>query len=173
MQNNILFDNVYIGNSIEDAEQLKKETFDLKLPVEKAEEEASFPHPQPDKKTPGSPSDLSFKDDPVTYVKEKLGLFLVLAQRDPINAIKFLPEVAGGIAAVAVTLIALIIGLVGLGASSPAVKETAQAGKDKAKKATDKAVAKITEIVDDAQDKVAEVTGSDKPAATKRSTRSG
>jgi calnexin len=29
MQNDILFDNIYIGHSIEDAEKLRKETFDL------------------------------------------------------------------------------------------------------------------------------------------------
>lgn len=43
MQNDILFDNIYIGHSIEDAEKLRKETFDLKHPVEVALEEASKP----------------------------------------------------------------------------------------------------------------------------------
>ena len=79
MQKDILFDNIYIGHSIDDAEKLKAETFDLKHPAEKAEEEANKPKP---KDTPKSPSDLVFKDDPVLYVKEKLNLFIEIAKRD-------------------------------------------------------------------------------------------
>ena len=38
MQSDILFDNIYIGHSVEDAEKLKVETFDVKHAIEKAEE---------------------------------------------------------------------------------------------------------------------------------------
>ncbi len=44
------------------------------------------------------------------YIKEKLDLFLTIAKTDPIEAIKFVPEAAGGIAAVLVTLIAIVVG---------------------------------------------------------------
>jgi calnexin len=37
MQKDILFDNIYIGHSIADAEKLRAETFDLKVAAEKAD----------------------------------------------------------------------------------------------------------------------------------------
>ncbi|KAL7817743.1 calnexin [Trichoderma gracile] len=154
MTNDILFDNIYIGHSIEDAEKLANETFFVKHPIEKALAEADEPKFDD---TPKSPSDLKFLDDPVTFVKEKLDLFLTIAQRDPIEAIKFVPEVAGGIAAVFVTLIAVIVGLVGLGSSSAAPKKAAATAKEKAKD--------VSEAVASGADKV-------KGEVTKRTTRS-
>ncbi|KAF1840014.1 calreticulin precursor [Cucurbitaria berberidis CBS 394.84] len=161
MQNDILFDNIYIGHSIDDAEKLKAETFDLKHAAEKADEEANKPKPED---TPKSPSDLSFKDDPVTYVKEKVTTFIEIAKRDPVEAIKFVPEVAGGIGVLAVTILVLLASvLVGSGAAPSQEQLKAQA--EKAKKA---AV--------DAKDKAAEAvaTGAEKAQAevNKRTTRS-
>ncbi len=83
MQSDILFDNIYIGHSVEDAEKLAQETFFKKSVVEKALEDAE--KPKADDK-PKSPSDLKFLDDPVLYVKEKLDLFLTIAANDPIQA---------------------------------------------------------------------------------------
>ena len=155
MQNNILFDNIYIGHSVEDAKKLADETFFKKSPVEKALEEADRPKPE-DK--PASPSDLKFLDDPKTYVLEKLDLFLTIAKRDPVEAIKFVPEIAGGIAAIFVTFIALIVGLVGAGsAPAPAAKKPVTDAKEKAKEAKSSGAA----------------TGADTgKEATKRTTRS-
>lgn len=115
MQNDILFDNIYIGHSIEDAEKLKAETYDIKRPIEDAEDEASKPKVE----SPKSPMDLKFLDDPVLYVREKVDLFLTIAKNDPVQAIKFVPEVAGGAGLLAVTVIALIIGAFGLKGASP------------------------------------------------------
>jgi calnexin len=161
MQKDILFDNIYIGHSVADAEKLKAETFDLKVAAEKADEEANKPKPKPDIK---SPSDLVFKDDPVRYVKEKTALFVEIAKRDPVEAIKFVPEVAGGIGVLAVTLLVLLVSvLVGSGAA-PSKEQV----KTQAKKAKSAAV--------DAKDKAAEAvsTGAEKAQAevNKRTTRS-
>lgn len=161
MQNDILFDNIYIGHSVEDAEKLRLESFVPKHAAEKADEEANKPKP---KETPKSPLDLVFKDDPVTYIKEKVKLFAEIAQRDPVEAIKFVPEVAGGLGVLVVTIFAILISaLVGSGAAPS--KEQVKAQADKAKKA---AV--------DAKDKAAEAvsTGAEKAQAdvNKRATRS-
>lgn len=161
MQNDILFDNIYIGHSIDDAEKLKAETFDLKQPAEKADEEANRPKPAD---PPKSPSDLSFKDDPVTYVKEKVNLFVEIAKRDPVQAVKFVPEVAGGIGVLAITIIAILASaLLGSGAAPSQEQLKAQAKK-----------AKATAV--DAKDKAAEAvaTGAEKAQAevNKRTTRS-
>jgi calnexin len=161
MQKDILFDNIYIGHSIDDAEKLKAETFDLKHSAEKAEEEANKPKP---KDTPKSPSDLVFKDDPVLYVKEKLNLFIEIAKRDPVEAVKFVPEVAGGIGVIAVTILAILASVL-LGSGAAPSKEQLKAQANKAKK---------TAV--DAKDKAAEAvaTGSEKAQAeiNKRTTRS-
>ena len=116
MQNDILFDNIYIGHSVEDAEKLKVETWDIKHPIEVAEDEATKPKPAD---PPKSPMDLKFMDDPVLYIREKVDLFMTIAKNDPVQAVKFVPEVAGGIGVLAVTLIAIIVGAVGMSGASP------------------------------------------------------
>lgn len=126
MQNDILFDNIYIGHSIEDAQKLKAETYDIKRPIEDAEEAASKPKDEP---TDGS--DVSFKQDPVKFIRSKVDQFIILAKEDPIDAVKTVPEVAGGLGALVITLLLVLFGAVGLGSSAPApVKK--DAGKDKA-----------------------------------------
>lgn len=135
MQNDILFDNIYIGHSVADAAALQKESFDVKVKVEKAEEEANKPKKDESKPDIKSPMDLKFSDDPVFYVKEKLDLFLTIAKRDPVQAVQFVPEIAAGIAVLAVTVIALLIGLIGGGAAAAPSKEQikTKAGEAKAK----------------------------------------
>ncbi|KAI1858374.1 uncharacterized protein JN550_012739 [Neoarthrinium moseri] len=136
MQNNILFDNIYIGHSVEEADKLAQETFHEKHPQEQLLELADKPKVE-DK--PKSPSDLSFTEDPVTYVKEKVDLFLTIAKSNPIEAIKFVPEVPTAIGGLIVTLAALV-GVFAMGGSAPApVKKAAGDAKEKAKDAKDKA----------------------------------
>lgn len=162
MQKDILFDNIYIGHSIEDAEKLKAETFDVKVKIEKAEEEKTKPKID-DKKD--SPLDLKFTDDPVKYVQDKVELFVDIAKRDPVLAAKAVPEVAGGIAGLALLIVALLVGGIFGGAKAAPSKEQIKAQADKAKAA---AV--------DAKDKAAEAiaSGTDKAQAelNKRTTRS-
>jgi len=152
MQKDILFDNIYIGHSVEDANALKAETFDLKIIGEKEEEEATRPKPS-DK--PKSPSDLKFMDDPVFFIKEKVDLFITLAQRDPIQAIQFVPEVSGAIGAI----IALLVTIVFVSLSGSAPKK--QDAKAAAKKTADKAAEAVSTGADKAKEEV-----------TKRTTRS-
>lgn len=160
MQNDILFDNIYIGHSIEDATKFKNETFDIKHKIEKAEEDASKPKFDD---TPKPEVETSFKEDPVKYIRKKADLFYNIARKDPVQAIKVLPEVAGGIGAFVVTVIALVIGIVG--ASSKGVPP-------KAKEAAEKAKVKAIEV----KDEVAEAasTGAENVQAevNKRTTRS-
>lgn len=153
MQNDILFDNIYIGHSEEDAKQLRQETFDVKHPVEKAEEEALNP-----KKEEGATTSVSFKEDPVTYVREKVDQFVILAKEDPLTAVKTVPEVAGGLGALLVTMILIIVGAISASspAAAPAKKGKAAASAPKEKKG---------EATSSAAD-----TG--KGSATKRNTRS-
>lgn len=151
MQSDILFDNIYIGHSLEDAEKLKVETYDIKHPIEVAEEEATKPKPADD--PPKSPMDLKFMDDPVLYVREKVDLFLAIAKNDPLEAIKFVPEVAGGLGVLAITLIALIVGAVGMSGASPPpqVKKAAENVKKAALDAKNQAIDTAASGADKAQ----------------------
>ena len=161
MQNDILFDNIYIGHSIEDAEKLKAETFDIKKPIEDAEDQASKPKSSD---PPKSPSDLKFLNDPVLYVREKVELFWAIAKDNPIEAIKFVPEVAGGAGILAITIIAIVIGSLGGSKAAtppPQIKKAAE---------------KVKEAAVDAKDTVvdAAASGTEKAKAevNKRTTRS-
>ncbi|KAI9375993.1 Calreticulin family-domain-containing protein [Aspergillus egyptiacus] len=155
MQNDILFDNIYIGHSVEDAEKLRKETFDVKRPVEQAEEEAS----KPKKEAKETGTTVSFKEDPLTYVREKVDHFVGLAKEDPVGAVKQVPEVAGGLGAILVTMILIIVGAIG--ASTPAAAPATEKGKEAAKSAKEK----TGEAVSSAAETV-------KGGATKRTARS-
>ncbi|KAJ9498569.1 hypothetical protein H2202_005754 [Exophiala xenobiotica] len=162
MQSDITFDNIYIGHSIEDAAAFRAETYDVKRPIEEDEEAKNKPKPSD---PPKSPFDLKFMDDPVTFVKEKLDLFITLAKKDPIEAIKFMPEVAGGIGGVVALLIAVLVGLAGAGGAAAPSKEDIKKTAQKAK-----------EAAVDAKDQVADAAASGaetvKAEVNKRTTRS-
>ena len=155
MQNDILFDNIYIGHSVEDALTLQQSTFDIKKASEKAEEEKDKPKKE-DK--PKSPSDLKFMDDPVLYAKEKFNLFIEIAKRDPVEAIKSVPEVFGALGVGAVTLIALLVGIFAGGAkaapSKDQVKAKGKEAQDAAAKAKDQAADAVTSGIDKAKEEV-------------------
>lgn len=152
MQNDILFDNVYIGHSAEDAEKLRQETFDVKFPIEEAQEEAEKPKVE----KPAEGTTVTFKDDPVTFVRQKVDFFVGLAKEDPINAVKTVPEVAGGLLALLLTSILIIVGAVG--SSSPAPAPKGKQAESSSKEKTGQATSSSAD------------TG--KSGATKRNTRS-
>ncbi|CAK7228666.1 hypothetical protein SCUCBS95973_006956 [Sporothrix curviconia] len=155
MQNDILFDNIYIGHSVEDARKLAEETFFEKHPVEQMLELAD--KPKVEEKQNLSATDVKFLDDPVRYVKEKLNEFIVLASEDPIDAIKKVPEIPGGIAAIFLVLLSGVFVLGGSAPAAPAGKTAATQSKSK-----DKPQAAAASSVD---------TGKE-GTATKRNTRS-
>ncbi|KIW77661.1 hypothetical protein Z517_07493 [Fonsecaea pedrosoi CBS 271.37] len=163
MQSDITFDNIYIGHSIEDANAFRAETYDVKRPIEEAEDAKSRPKPED---IPKSPSDLKFMDDPVTFIKEKLDLFITLAKKDPVEAIKFMPDVAGGIGGALALLIAIIVGLSSMGGSAPVPS------KEDVKKAAQKAKDTATEVKEKVQDAAASGAEATKNEASKRVTRS-
>ncbi|KAF3919554.1 Calnexin [Dactylellina cionopaga] len=171
MSNGILFDNIYIGHSIEEAEAAKKATFDIKKDIENQEDEATRPKPDEadaDKPIPKSPLDLDFMEDPVKYIKENLDLFITLFKKDPAQAIQFMPVFAGGLGAVAATVLALLLGAISV-VLAPAAAPAASAAKKGASKAKDAAKTvkeKVEEVTEEAT-----ASGTEKPKATKRASK--
>lgn len=167
MTKDILFDNIYVGHSIEDAEHLQKATFDVKKTYEKKEEDASIP------KEPEPLSEFGrFLQNPVTYFAAKVEPFMAVAQRDPVGAIKTFPDVVGAIVAVLVTVLAILGSLISL-AAGPTTVPAAPA----ARKKVEEQAKKTTEKAEDAKEKVQEIAGSSsdsdnpKPRATRRTSK--
>lgn len=156
MQNDILFDNIYIGHSVEDAEALQKESFDLKIAAEKAEEDLSRPKiEEADKPDTHEPSE--FRKDPFAYIAKRVQFFMTVARYDPIEAVKLVPEVPGAlVVAILITVLAFIQSAANTPAPAP-VKKGKEAAKD---------------VKDTAASAVATGAEKTKAEATKRTTRS-
>lgn len=151
MTNNILFDNIYLGHSIQDAEKIQKATFDIKKANEIKEEELSAP------KAPETPTEFElFKFDPLAYIRSKFDPFMTVAQKDPVAAIKEFPVVAGGIFATIFTLLAILGGLITLASAPSQVKVVSVRSKQKAAAKVQEAGEKIQEVVEKVQEKVQE-----------------
>lgn len=163
MSSGILFDNIYIGHSIEEAESIQKATFDIKHEIEQKEDEATRPKQSDDDEdeTPkASPQDIDFKAEPVRYIKENLDLFVTLVQKDPVEAVRFMPVFAAALGSALLAFVGGAIAIVSIlasgGAAAPAV--------DKAKKVAKDVKEKAEAVVDSAV-----ATGSEAPAkVTKR-----
>lgn len=169
MENNILFDNIYLGHSIEEAELIGNETFSPKHAIERKAAQDAKPSPKTDDVENGAKvnddlEDIDFID---TYLR-KLSAFgqdyqdwIAKFVEDPVATIKENPSDFGVYTAVGLALATLIIqivsGLVGAVAGKPA---PAPAPKESKK------VAKITEIKEDAKEESKEESNGDVDADT-------
>jgi calnexin len=151
MQNDILFDNIYVGHSVEEAQALQKETFDLKIVAEKAEEKAA--EPKFDEEKDAEQKVLNFKDDPVKFVRERVEKFLAEFKKDPIEAVKNNPQTAAPLGVGVLAVVALILTLLSPAPPAPADAKSAK-GKDAADKSKDKSSASVATGADSGKDGV-------------------
>ncbi|KAI0067998.1 Calreticulin-domain-containing protein [Artomyces pyxidatus] len=110
MTEDILFDNIYIGHSVEDAKALAAESFDIKKTLEKEAEKAASPDIEEETETP------AFTKDPVEFLRQKVFEFIALAKVDPVNAFKAQPETGAALVGAALTffgMLGVLFGLVG------------------------------------------------------------
>lgn len=158
MDEDILFDNIYVGHSIEDARELARQTFDVKLPIEQNIEKEDL-----EKKKTEEEKEVKEAPLGLAGLQNTLLDFYSDLKVDPIAAIKAQPNVAGLLAAI----IAAVLGLVGFiggiaggasktpvgkAASKPAKKTDAPSGKSTAvaaKETTKKRSAKAASAEDD------------------------
>lgn len=163
MNKDILFDNIYVGHSIEEAERIQKESFDIKKKIEEAEDKANEP------KKEDTPDEYveSFKEDPVAYIRQKLEMFFALLKRDPVSAFRLVPEVGGTLVVLVGTFLALLFGLVS-SATAPAAKV-----QDKAKAVKKEVKSKVEKLKEEASE-ASEASGSEsekKPRASRRTSK--
>ncbi|KZO91876.1 Calreticulin-domain-containing protein [Calocera viscosa TUFC12733] len=118
MTEDILFDNIYVGHSVEEAKEFAKETFDVKHGIEEAAKAKAKAEETVE------PQTGSWREDPVGFVRTEVTKFVDLAIVDPIAAFKAMPEVGGALVATVVTLLGLLAAVVGLSGSSakPVIK---------------------------------------------------
>ncbi|EGO05279.1 hypothetical protein SERLA73DRAFT_118840 [Serpula lacrymans var. lacrymans S7.3] len=107
MTEDILFNNIYIGHSAEDAKALAAETFEVKRPLEVEAAKVTLPDDD---------EEVSFAEDPVAFIRQKVFTFIDLAKLDPVLAFKTQPETGVALAGAVFTLfgmIGVLFGLVG------------------------------------------------------------
>ncbi|KAK9240174.1 Calreticulin family-domain-containing protein [Lipomyces kononenkoae] len=110
MQNDILFDNIYVGHSLEEAEKIGNATYVVKVEIEQAEEKASRPKVE-EPKAPLTTWE-QFKKDPVAFSIQQTKLFYTFFQRDPIFAIRTYPETAAALGIAIVTVLSIFFSTV-------------------------------------------------------------
>jgi hypothetical protein len=115
MTEDILFTNIYVGHSAEQAKQLAAETFEIKRPIEVAADKAPAADDDEEK--------VSFKDDPVSYLRTRVLDFIEAAKANPLEAFKSQPETGAALVFALFTLLGMFGALVSIigGAQKPVV----------------------------------------------------
>jgi hypothetical protein len=116
MTEDILFNNLYVGHSPEDAKKLAAETFEVKKPLEVAAD-------KPDAAEEDDEESISFKDDPISFIRTRVLSFIEAAKLDPLEAFKSQPETGAALAGALFTLFGMLGALVSIigGAQKPVV----------------------------------------------------
>lgn len=115
MTEDILFDNIYVGHSVEDAKTLASETYAIKKSLEKTVE------PEVEEDKDEAPT---FKENPVGFLRQKALVFVEDARADPVAALKAHPETAFVLTGVITTffgMLGVLFGLIG-GTQKPITK---------------------------------------------------
>ncbi|KAF8167548.1 Calreticulin family-domain-containing protein [Crassisporium funariophilum] len=121
MTEDILFDNIYVGHSVEDAKKLAAETFEIKKPLEVAADKPDVAEDEDDEQ-------ISFKDDPISFIRTRVLAFIEAAKVDPLQAFKTQPETGAALAGALFTLFGMLGALVSIigGAQKPVVTKSAK-----------------------------------------------
>jgi hypothetical protein len=109
MTEDILFDNIYVGHSVDDAKAFAAETFDVKHPLEKAADKSAFSD-EDEVET----DEVTFTENPVDFLRNKAFKFIALARIDPIAAWKAQPETGVAFVGAVLTFFGMLGALFGL-----------------------------------------------------------
>jgi hypothetical protein len=107
MTEDILFDNLYVGHSAEDAKKLAAETFEIKKPLEVAADKPLSADDDDDET-------VSFRDDPVGFLRTRVIAFIEAAKADPLGAFKSQPETGAALLGTVFTLFGMFGALISI-----------------------------------------------------------
>ena len=119
MQDAFLFDNIYVGHSVDDAKKLAEETWVVKHDIEKKQAPVAEPEAQGDRPVSDNAyvavaqKTLYAAQDLFEKTKVEALEFIDLAKNDPVLAVKVMPHIAGlfvSLALVPVLLLSLLFG---------------------------------------------------------------
>ncbi|KAJ3342121.1 hypothetical protein HDU93_003337 [Gonapodya sp. JEL0774] len=121
MQENVLFDNIYIGHSVADAKKFAEETWAVKYTSEKALEEAENPKPTTEEE----------KNEGVTgSFLDSVKAFFSEFAKDPTSAVEKRPSVAIGVLVVLGSVVLITAVSSSLGQATPETKSEVETKKD-------------------------------------------
>ncbi|KIY52661.1 calnexin [Fistulina hepatica ATCC 64428] len=122
MTEDILFDNIYVGHSIEDAEKLKAETFDIKRPAEDLIKKGK----KSDIQDEDEDEEVSFTEAPIDFIRSKVFTFLDELKEEPLSAFRSHPQTGVALVGAVFTIFGMIGALFGLvgSAQKPITKKT-------------------------------------------------
>ena len=109
MTEDILFDSIYIGHSIDDANAFAARTFDIKHELEKAAEKDAFPGEDEEEL-----DEVTFTKNPVDFLRNKAFKFIALARTDPVGALQTYPETGVALVGAVLTFFGMLGALFGL-----------------------------------------------------------
>jgi hypothetical protein len=111
MTEDIMFDNIYVGHSIDDAKTFAEETFNIKHSLEMAaEKEKDALAGEVEEEL----DEITFAESPVEFLRNKAFKFIALARSDPIAAWKSHPETGVALVAAVITFFGMLGALFGL-----------------------------------------------------------
>jgi len=111
MTEDIFFDNIYVGHSVDDAKALAAETFDIKHALEKAADKSAFSGEDEEELY-----EVTFAENPVDFLRNKAFNFIALARTDPVAAWRAQPETGVAFVGAVLTffgMVGVLFGLVG------------------------------------------------------------
>lgn len=120
MDEDILFDNIYVGHDPQEAKQFSEETFSIKKTIEEGVEKVENEKTKKDAEKAFS-SNKSPKDKVIDYLEDQKAVvldFVAAAREDPLEAVKDQPKVAGALAAGLFGIFAFLGSILGGGAAA-------------------------------------------------------
>jgi len=113
MQPDILFDNIFIGHSVSDAQNFVSETWSVKRKLEEDEEKKENPPSSDSSDSTSADGVPDVTKDPVGFARHHLRVFIALAQDDPLEAAKQKPAVVGALAIGALSFLRIFFSILG------------------------------------------------------------
>jgi len=119
MTEDIVFDNIYVGHSAEDAKKLAATTFEVKKPLEVAAD-------KPANVDDDEEEQVSFKADPVSFIRTRVISFIEAAKENPLEAFKAQPETGAALIGALFSLFGMLGAMFNIigGAQKPVVTKS-------------------------------------------------